>query len=54
MARITGASSEVTEEHEKWYKLSAYHHWDQQGCVRVEIWICSPFLLLIEEGSFFG
>ncbi len=29
----TGGSSEETEEHEKQRKLSAYHNWDQQGCV---------------------
>src|SRR5437764_1354914 len=33
-ARTTGGSSEETEEHEKRCNLSAYHNWDQQGCVR--------------------
>jgi hypothetical protein len=38
----TGGSSEETEDHEKWHKLSAYHNWDQQGCVRFMIWFKEP------------
>src|SRR6266699_888352 len=34
----TGGSSEETEDHEKWHKLSAYHNWDQRGCVRFKLW----------------
>jgi hypothetical protein len=37
-ARTTGGSSEETEEHEKQHKLSAYHKWHQQGCVRFNLW----------------
>lgn len=37
-ARTTGGSDEETDDHEKRPNLSAYHNWDQQGCVRIRLW----------------
>jgi len=37
-ASTTGRSSEDTEGDKKEHKLSAYHHWDQQSCVRFDLW----------------
>jgi hypothetical protein len=40
VGRTTSGSSQETEEYEKRCNLSAYHNWDQQGCVTTKIWFC--------------
>ena len=50
-ARTTGGSSEETEEHEKRCNLSAYHNWDQQGCVRSRNYVKRQIHRTSQSGS---